>query len=70
MRSTTPPVSSGAVTQRLHDRSTDPDAPSVPVARDQQVRAGDIIMSRCPDPVAIDRAGSLAGLKLCSTVAR
>ena len=35
-----------AINQRLHDHFTDPDAPSVQVARDQQVRAGDIIVSR------------------------
>ena len=31
-----------AINQRLHDRFTDPDAPSVQVARDQQVRVGDL----------------------------
>jgi len=35
-----------AINQRLHDRFTDPDVPSVAVARDQKVRAGDIIVSR------------------------
>ncbi|WP_325425697.1 ATP-dependent DNA helicase [Mycobacterium sp.] len=38
-----------AINQRLHDRFTDPDAPSVAVARDQKVRAGDIIVSRHND---------------------
>jgi conjugative relaxase-like TrwC/TraI family protein len=38
-----------AINQRLHHRFTNPDAPSVPVARDQQVRAGDLILSRRND---------------------
>jgi hypothetical protein len=38
-----------AINQRLHDRFTKPDAPSVPVARDQHVRAGDLILSRHND---------------------
>ena len=38
-----------AINQRLHDRFTDPDVPSVAVARDQKVRAGDIIVSRHND---------------------
>jgi ATP-dependent exoDNAse (exonuclease V) alpha subunit len=38
-----------AINQRLHDRFTDPDAPSVAVARGQKVRAGDIIVSRHND---------------------
>jgi conjugative relaxase-like TrwC/TraI family protein len=38
-----------AINQRLHDQFTDPDAPTVRVARDQQVRAGDIIFSRHND---------------------
>jgi conjugative relaxase-like TrwC/TraI family protein len=38
-----------AINQRLHDRFTNPDAPSVHVARDQQVRAGDVIISRHND---------------------
>ena len=38
-----------AINQRLHDHFTDPDAPSVQVARDQQVRAGDLIISRHND---------------------
>ena len=43
-----------AINQRLHDHYTDADAPSVRVARDQDVRAGDIIMSRHND-ATIDR---------------
>ncbi|WP_406817136.1 MobF family relaxase [Mycobacterium sp. M23085] len=35
-----------AVNQRLHDHYTNPNAPSVRVARDQQVRVGDLILSR------------------------
>ena len=38
-----------AINQRLHDHYTDPDAPSVQVARDQHVRAGDLIISRHND---------------------
>jgi conjugative relaxase-like TrwC/TraI family protein len=38
-----------AINQRLHDRFTNPDALSVPVARDQHVRAGDLILSRHND---------------------
>jgi len=38
-----------AVNQRLHDHFTSADAPSVPVARDQHVRAGDLILSRRND---------------------
>ncbi len=38
-----------AINRRLHDRFTNADAPSVQVARDQQVRAGDLIMSRHND---------------------
>jgi conjugative relaxase-like TrwC/TraI family protein len=38
-----------AINQRLHDHFTDPHAPSVPVARDQQVRAGDLVISRQND---------------------
>ena len=38
-----------AINQRLHDRFTDPDAAEVPVARDQQVRVGDLVMSRHND---------------------
>jgi conjugative relaxase-like TrwC/TraI family protein len=38
-----------AINLRLHAAFTDPDAPSVPVARDQRVRVGDIIISRNND---------------------
>ena len=38
-----------AINQRLHDHFTDPHAPSVQVARDQQVRPGDLIISRHND---------------------
>jgi conjugative relaxase-like TrwC/TraI family protein len=38
-----------AINQRLHDHFTNPEAPSVRVARDQKVRAGDLIMSRHND---------------------
>jgi len=38
-----------AINQRLHDHFTAADAPSVPVARDQRVRAGDLILSRRND---------------------
>ena len=38
-----------AINQRLHDHFTSADAPSVPVARDQHVRAGDLILSRRND---------------------
>jgi conjugative relaxase-like TrwC/TraI family protein len=38
-----------AINQRLHDRFTNPDAPSVAVARDQQVCVGDLILSRHND---------------------
>jgi ATP-dependent exoDNAse (exonuclease V) alpha subunit len=38
-----------AINQRLHDRFTAADAPSVAVARDQKVRAGDIMISRNND---------------------
>ena len=38
-----------AINQRLHDHYTSPTAPSVQVARDQQVRAGDLIISRHND---------------------
>jgi conjugative relaxase-like TrwC/TraI family protein len=39
-----------AINQRLHDHFTAGDAPSVPVARDQHVRPGDLILSRHNDP--------------------
>jgi conjugative relaxase-like TrwC/TraI family protein len=38
-----------AINQRLHDHYTDPTAASMPVARDQRVRVGDIIISRNND---------------------
>jgi ATP-dependent exoDNAse (exonuclease V) alpha subunit len=38
-----------AINQRLHDWFTAKDAPSVAVARDQQVRVGDLILSRRND---------------------
>jgi conjugative relaxase-like TrwC/TraI family protein len=38
-----------AINQRLHHHFTHSDAPSVPVARDQHVRAGDLILSRHND---------------------
>jgi conjugative relaxase-like TrwC/TraI family protein len=38
-----------AINQRLHDHFTNPDTPSVPVARDQHVRPGDLILSRRND---------------------
>src|SRR6516164_9920921 len=38
-----------AINQRLHDHFTSAEAPSVPVARDQHVRAGDLILSRHND---------------------
>jgi ATP-dependent exoDNAse (exonuclease V) alpha subunit len=38
-----------AINQRLHDRFTDPATASVAVARDQQVRIGDLVLSRHND---------------------
>ncbi len=38
-----------AINQCLHDHFTNPEAPSVPVARDQQVRVGDLVLSRHND---------------------
>jgi conjugative relaxase-like TrwC/TraI family protein len=38
-----------AINQRLHDHFTAADAPSVPVAREQQVRVGDLVLSRHND---------------------
>jgi hypothetical protein len=38
-----------AINQRLHHHFTAADAPSVPVARDQHVRAGDLVLSRHND---------------------
>ena len=47
-----------AINQRLHDHYTNPDAPSVRVARDQHVRAGDLIMSRRNDATLTVQPGS------------
>jgi conjugative relaxase-like TrwC/TraI family protein len=38
-----------AINQRLHDHFTAANAPSVPVARDQRVRPGDLVLSRHND---------------------
>ena len=38
-----------AINQRLHARFTNPDTPSMLVARDQQVRLGDLVLSRQND---------------------
>jgi hypothetical protein len=38
-----------AINQRLHDHFSQPDRPSVQVARDQHVRVGDLVMSRRND---------------------
>ena len=47
-----------AVNQRLHDHFTSADAPSVPVARDQHVRAGDLILSRHNDAALTVKPGT------------
>ena len=47
-----------AINQRLHDRFTNPDAPSVQVARDQQVRAGDLVLTRHNDASLTVEPGS------------
>ena len=47
-----------AINQRLHDWYTNPDAPSVEVARDQQVRAGDLILTRHNDATLTVEPGS------------
>jgi ATP-dependent exoDNAse (exonuclease V) alpha subunit len=47
-----------AINQRLHDRFTNPDAPSVAVARDQQVRAGDLVLTRHNDASLTVEPGS------------
>lgn len=49
-----------AINQRLHDHFADPDAPSVQVARDQLVRAGDLIMSRRNDAAVAVQPGAHA----------
>ncbi len=47
-----------AINQRLHDHFTAPDAPSVQVARDQHVRAGDLIISRRNDATLTVQPGA------------
>jgi hypothetical protein len=47
-----------AINQRLHDWFTNPDAPSVEVARDQQVRAGDLVLTRHNDASLTVEPGS------------
>jgi conjugative relaxase-like TrwC/TraI family protein len=47
-----------AINQRLHDRFTNSDAPSVEVARDQQVRAGDLVLTRHNDASLTVEPGS------------
>jgi ATP-dependent exoDNAse (exonuclease V) alpha subunit len=47
-----------AINQRLHDQFAHPDAPSMAVARDQQVCAGDIILSRHNDATVTVRPGA------------
>jgi len=47
-----------AINQRLHDHFTNPTAPSVQVARDQQVRAGDLILSRQNDATVAVEPGT------------
>ncbi|MGO8941532.1 MAG: MobF family relaxase [Mycobacterium sp.] len=47
-----------AINQRLHDRFTHPDAPSLAVAHDQKVRAGDIIISRHNDATVTVQVGT------------
>jgi conjugative relaxase-like TrwC/TraI family protein len=47
-----------AINQRLHDWFTNPDAPSVEVARDQQVRAGDLVLTRHNDAALTVEPGS------------
>jgi conjugative relaxase-like TrwC/TraI family protein len=47
-----------AINQRLHDHFTNPDAPTVPVARDQQVRPGDLILSRHNDATLTIQPGT------------
>jgi AAA domain/TrwC relaxase len=47
-----------AINQRLHDWFTNPDAPSVQVARDQQVRAGDLVLTRHNDACLTVEPGS------------
>jgi ATP-dependent exoDNAse (exonuclease V) alpha subunit len=47
-----------AINQRLHDRFTAADAPSVPVARDQRVCVGDLVLSRRNDPTLTVEPGN------------
>jgi conjugative relaxase-like TrwC/TraI family protein len=47
-----------AINQRLHDRFTNPDAAGVPVARDQHVRVGDLILSRHNDATLTVQPGT------------
>jgi hypothetical protein len=46
-----------AINRRLHDTYTAADTPSVPVARDQEVRVGDLILSRNNDATVDVRPG-------------
>ena len=46
-----------AINRRLHDTYTAADTPSVRVARDQEVRVGDLILSRNNDPTVDVRPG-------------
>jgi conjugative relaxase-like TrwC/TraI family protein len=47
-----------AINQRLHDHFTDPDTASVQVARDQQVRLGDLVLSRHNDATLVVEPGT------------
>jgi conjugative relaxase-like TrwC/TraI family protein len=47
-----------AINQRLHDHFTNPDAASVRVARDQQVRVGDLVLSRHNDATVTVEPGT------------
>ena len=47
-----------AINQRLHDHFTAADAPGVPVAREQQVRVGDLVLSRRNDTTLAVEAGT------------
>jgi conjugative relaxase-like TrwC/TraI family protein len=47
-----------AINERLHHHFTAADAPSVPVARDQHVRAGDLILSRHNDATVTVEPGT------------
>ena len=49
-----------AINHRLHDHLTNPTAPSVQVARDQHVRAGDLIISRHNDAALAVRTRNAA----------